>query len=57
MRMWFSKSLGDGMLACEPLGDLEELFSSVYANAGSPKEMAAFIRHRPGERSERLGMG
>ncbi len=45
MRAWFSKNLGDGMLACEPLGRLEERFLSVYAKADSPKEMAAFMRH------------
>ncbi len=45
MRNWFLKNLGDGMLASEPLRHLEELFLAVYANAGNPKEMAAFIRH------------
>lgn len=33
------------MLAFEPLAHVEELFLSEYANAGSPKEMAVFIRH------------
>ncbi len=45
MRNWFLKNLGDGMLASEPLRHLEELLLAVYANAGNPKEMAAFIRH------------
>ncbi len=45
MRAWFSKNLGDAMLAGEPLGDLEEIILSMYADAGSPKEMAAFFRH------------
>lgn len=45
MRVWFSKNLGDGMLACEPLGHIEEIFLSVYAKADSPIEMAVFIRH------------
>ena len=45
MRVWFSKNLGDAMLACEPLGHLKELFLPVYAKADSPEEMAAFIRH------------
>ncbi len=45
MSVWFSKNLGDGILAGEPLGHLEELFLSVYAKADSPKEMAVFIRH------------
>lgn len=45
MRDWFTKNLGDGMLAGEPLCQLEELFLTEYANAGHPEEMAAFIRH------------
>ena len=45
MKNWFSKNLGDAMLACEPLGQLEERFLSVYAEAGSPDDMAVFIRH------------
>ncbi len=45
MRVWFSKNLGDAILAGGPLDRLEELFSSVYAKADSPKKMAAFIRH------------
>ncbi len=45
MRAWFSKNLGDGMLACEPLGQLEQRFLSVFAKANRPKEMAAFTRH------------
>jgi len=43
--MWFSKNLGDGMLAYEPLDRLEKLFITMYASAGSPREMALFIRH------------
>ncbi len=45
MGVWYSKNLGDGMLAYEPLGQLEELLLSVYAQAGNPREMAAFVRH------------
>jgi hypothetical protein len=45
MRDWFSKNLGDGMLASEPLRHLEELLLAVYANAGNPREVAAFFRH------------
>jgi len=45
MRDWFSKNLGDGMLASEPLRQLEALLLAWYANAGNPKDMAAFIRH------------
>jgi hypothetical protein len=43
--VWFSKSLGDGMLAHEPQCELEELFQSMYVKAGSPKGMAVFVRH------------
>lgn len=45
MDMWFSKNLGDGIVAWEPLGHLEELFLAIYEQAGSPKEMAVFVRH------------
>ncbi len=45
MRVWFSKNLGDAMLACEPLGHIEQRFLSVWATADSPDGMAAFIRH------------
>jgi hypothetical protein len=45
MSGWFSKNLGDAMLASEPLARIEELFLPEYAKAGSPKDMAAFIRH------------
>jgi hypothetical protein len=45
MKVWFSKDLGDAMLAGESLRHLEERFLSVYADAGRPKEMAALIRH------------
>ena len=45
MSGWFSKNLGDAMLAPEPLARIEELFASEYARAGSPGHMAVFIRH------------
>ena len=45
MRRWFSKGLGDGLLAGEPLGRIEELFLSEYARAGGPRDMAIFVRH------------
>ncbi len=45
MKVWYAKNLGDGILACDPLGRLEEYFLSAYAKADRPKEMAAFIRH------------
>ncbi|MCW8934379.1 MAG: hypothetical protein OQK98_06620 [Gammaproteobacteria bacterium] len=45
MKSWFSKNLGDAMLAYEPLADLEKCFLSISANAGNANEMAVFIRH------------
>jgi hypothetical protein len=45
MRVWFSKNLGDGILAVQPLGHIQEQFRSAYTNAGSPEEMALFVRH------------
>ena len=44
MSPWFSKSLGDPLLAGEPLGHLEALFRTARAEAGGPREMALFIR-------------
>jgi hypothetical protein len=44
-RRWFSKGLGDGRLAGEPLGRLEELFLTQYARSGGPRDMAVFVRH------------
>jgi len=45
MSVWFSKNIGDALLAWEPLGHIEELFVSTYGQANSPKEVAVFIRH------------
>ncbi len=45
MRRWFCKSLGDGMLAGEPLRHIERLFAAEYEKAGRPDGMAAFVRY------------
>lgn len=45
MSRWFSKSLGDPLLAGEPLERIEELFRSEYERAGGPEDMAIFVRH------------
>jgi hypothetical protein len=45
MKNWFSKNLGDAMLSCNSLTQIENLFSSVYSREGKPKDMAAFVRH------------
>lgn len=45
MSAWFTKNLGDAMLAGEALAQLEALFVSEYGNSGSPNNIAIFIRH------------
>ena len=40
MRDWFSKNLGDAMLAHELLHQFEELFTAAYSSAGKPGDMA-----------------
>jgi hypothetical protein len=45
MSGWFSKSLGDAMLAGEVLEHIESLFRAECAKAGPSSEMAIFIRH------------
>lgn len=42
---WFTKNLGDAMLAGEALAQLEALFLSVYGKSGSSNKIAIFIRH------------
>lgn len=45
MDVWFTKNLGDAMLAQEPLDRIHELFLPAYEQANGSKEMAVFIRH------------
>ena len=45
MGSWFSKNLGDAMLAGEALAHIERLFNATYAKVGKPKDMALYIRH------------
>ena len=45
MSPWFSKSLGDPLLAGEPLSRLEAVFRAARADPGAPREMALFVRH------------
>lgn len=45
MTNWFSKNLGDAMLAHEPLGCLENYLLSTYTKAEMPAQMAVFMRH------------
>ena len=42
---WFSKNLGDAMLAGEAIDSVAAVFQAVFAQAGNPGEMAVFMRH------------
>jgi hypothetical protein len=42
---WFSRNLGDAMLAWTALTRIETLFKAAYAKAGKPENMALYIRH------------
>lgn len=46
MNGWFCRHLGDGILASAPLGRIEALFGATYARAGSPRDMALFVRQQ-----------
>lgn len=45
MSAWFTKNLGDAMLAGEALAQLEALFLSMYGKPDSSNKIAIFIRH------------
>lgn len=45
MSVWFSKNLGDAMLAGEPLEQIKTVFLSAYERAENADEMALFFRH------------
>jgi hypothetical protein len=45
MSTWSSKNLGDALLADGERSRIEDSFRSAFAEAGSPNEMALFIRH------------
>ena len=45
MGSWRVKNLGDAMLAFDQQASIEERLVSGFAEAGSPTDMAAFIRH------------
>jgi len=42
---WFSKNLGDALLAEGLLDDVEKLFQAEYTKSNSPNDMAMFVRH------------
>lgn len=48
MRQWYSKDLGDGMMAYLPLSEIEAEFEPRFRAAGRPDDMAVFKRHELG---------
>jgi len=44
MQTWFWKKLGDGMMAYQPIKQIEEAFQVLFEAAGEPIEMAVFTR-------------
>jgi hypothetical protein len=44
MELWYSVSLGDGMIAPTPSAEIEVVFQPAYAAAGKPPQMAVFTR-------------
>jgi hypothetical protein len=45
MGVWFTKNLGDAMLAGESLEQIKTLFLSAYEQSAHAEEMALFFRH------------
>ncbi len=45
MEPWYSKELGDGIIATTPSNEIQEVFLRLYDAAGKPIEMAVFTRH------------
>lgn len=48
MTRWYSKDLGDGMMAYLPLDEIEAEFDPRFRAAGKPDDMAVFKRHELG---------
>jgi len=44
MDTWYSKALGDGMMAALPSDEIEEKFLHLFIAAGKPLNMAVFTR-------------
>ena len=44
MEPWYTKELGDGMMASVPLDEIEEVFLQLFNAAGKPLKMAVFTR-------------
>ena len=45
METWYSKQLGDGIMASVPSAEIEEIFLPLFESAGRPINMAVFTRH------------
>ncbi len=45
MNIWFSKNLGDAMLAYLTLDNVTTVCESAYQKANRPNDMAVFLRH------------
>ena len=45
MKTWFSKNLGDGMMACVPLGRIEDALTLILEKADCIEDMAVFTRN------------
>jgi len=45
MNLWFSKNLGDAMLAYLVLENIEAVCRLAYQKADCPDDMAVFLRH------------
>ena len=45
MHTWFSKQLGDGILAYESKSQIQAMFPPLFAAAARPVNMAVFTRH------------
>ena len=45
MNSWFTKTLGDAMLAGEALDDIKAVFLSEYAKSDRAEQLALFVRH------------
>lgn len=44
MDIWYTLSLGDGVMAGTPSAEIQDLFQRSFSAAGSPPDMAVFTR-------------
>lgn len=45
MDSWFTKNLGDAMLASETLARIKKIFIEAHRATGEPSDMALYVRH------------